>query len=433
LFKKIRNRFPIKGEFARNALTLTVGTSVAQAFPMLFYPILGRIFTPAEFGLLATLSSITAILTVIASGKYESSILIANTKKEAADIVGLVLTLSFVFLFFAFIILQLSAQKLSGWFNEPELHKWLFICPITAFVTIIFNCYNEWCVRNKYFVNLSWNKITNAAATTLSKVFLGFVKITGNGLVAGDVIGRTISAGTCVYRAIKKDKDTLVQISYKRFKPISLKYIEFPKFTMPDQLLSQIGGTFPILFIGAYYNSIEVGYYAMTMNVLSIPISVIGAAVRDVFRQRANDDYIKRGNCTVIYKRLLKNLSLAGIVGSIPLFFLLPGLFSFVLGKQWLVAGEYSQILLPMITLSFISMSLSGVLIITGKMKISMYWQIYYVLITIISLLLGLFISKDVKVALIFFAVGRSSAYLLYIFLSYKFSKGKNIQFDQMA
>jgi O-antigen/teichoic acid export membrane protein len=417
-------RYTIKGEFARNAFTLTLGTSIAQAFPMLFYPILGRIFTPAEFGLLATLTSITSILSVLATGRYENSILIANTKQDAANIIGLTLLLSFLILLISFIVLLLFSGQVVGWLNEPGLKKWLFICPISAFAIIIFGCYNEWCIRCKYFISLSWNKITNSASTTLSKVLFGFLKIISNGLVIGDLIGRIISAGGCVFQALQKDKTEFLQMSFKRMLLLAKRFKEFPKFSLPAQLLNTIGGSLPVLLIGAYFNSYEVGYYAMTMNVLSVPISIVSNAIRDVFRQRAYEEFVKTGNCVEIFKRLLKILIIFGGLGSVILFFVLPGIFSIVLGEQWRIAGKYSQILLPMIAINFVSIPLSSILIITEKIKIDLYWQIYYVGITLISLLFGCIIFQDIKIALICFSIGRGTAYLFYIFLTYRYSKG---------
>ncbi len=418
------NKLSGKGEFTKNAFILTLGTSIAQIIPMIFYPIIGRIFTPAQFGVLEILGSITSILVVLATGKYESSILITKTKKEAANIIGLILFLSSIVLSISLIILLVFEKQFSELFHNQELSKWLFVPPILAFVIIIFNTYNEWCVRNKYFVYLSWNKISNTTANTLSKLFFGLIKITSNGLIVGELIGRSISAGTCIYRALKKDKREFLQISFKQIRISAKKYIEFPKYIMPDQLLSQIGGALPILFIGFYFNSVEVGFYGMTLMVLTAPMNIISSSVRDVFRQRANEDYMKYGNCITIYKRLFKNLSLIGLIGLFGLFFILPNLFSIVLGKQWQISGVYSQILLPMIILSFISMSMSGVLIITGKMKISMYWQIYYVVITLIALLIGVYLFNSVLMTLLCLTIGRGSAYIIYIILSYKYSKG---------
>jgi O-antigen/teichoic acid export membrane protein len=100
---------------------------------------------------------------------------------------------------------------------------------------------------------------------------------------------------------------------------LAKRYVEFPKYSLPAQLLNTIGGSLPVLLIGAYFNSMEVGYYAMTMNVLGVPISVISIAIRDVFRQRANEEYIKTGSCLKIYKRLLKILIFCGILGFISI------------------------------------------------------------------------------------------------------------------
>ncbi|MHA2100262.1 MAG: oligosaccharide flippase family protein [Candidatus Kariarchaeaceae archaeon] len=419
----IRNRILIKGEFAKNAITLTIGTSIAQAIPMLFYPVLGRIYTPAEFGLLAMLTSITAILVVLATGKYESSVLIADSKKDAANIVGLVLFMSISILIISFLVLQLLSEQIAEWFNEPNLKKWLFICPISAYAIIILYCYNEWCIRNKYFISLSWNKIINSAAITICKVLFGFVKFINSGLIVGDIIGRVISAVVVIFRALRKDRTALSEISFPRMKLLAKRYVKFPKFILPAELINVIGFSLPVFIIGIYFNSIEVGYYSMTMNVLLIPIGVISVAIRDTFRQRANEEYIKTGSCVKIFKQLLKLLTFWGIIASFILFFALPSIFSIVLGEQWRIAGEYSQILLPMITINFVATSLWGVFIIIEKTHIELYLQIYYTGITLFSLLLGCIISQNIKTCLMFFAIGRSSSYLLNIILSYWYSK----------
>ena len=155
IFKKIFS----KSEFVKNTLTLTLGTSIDQFLPLLFYPVLSRIFTPNDFGLLATITSITAILTVVSTGKYEFSILIADTKQDAADIVGLIILLSASFSVLAFILFSILGRSIVEWTNNPLLQKWILVAPLIAFSIVIYNCYNEWCVRNKYFVSLSWNKL----------------------------------------------------------------------------------------------------------------------------------------------------------------------------------------------------------------------------------------------------------------------------------
>jgi O-antigen/teichoic acid export membrane protein len=93
--KKIIQLLPFRSEFGKNILTLSSGTAFAQVIPFLFYPIIARIFTPAEFGLLATLTALITIMAEFSSGKYELGILIAKTKQDAANLAGLALFASF--------------------------------------------------------------------------------------------------------------------------------------------------------------------------------------------------------------------------------------------------------------------------------------------------------------------------------------------------
>ena len=101
-----------------------------------------------ELGIFASLTSFIAILGLLATGKYDHGILIADSKKEAADLVGFTVLLSLIVLTISFITLQVFSSQVAGWFSEPLLSKWLWIPPLNAFVIIIFNSFNEWCVRH---------------------------------------------------------------------------------------------------------------------------------------------------------------------------------------------------------------------------------------------------------------------------------------------
>ena len=62
MIKKLNNC----SSFTKNVLTLMTGTTVAQAIPIAISPILTRIYTPSDFGLLALFIAITAIFGNIA-------------------------------------------------------------------------------------------------------------------------------------------------------------------------------------------------------------------------------------------------------------------------------------------------------------------------------------------------------------------------------
>ena len=424
---KIANMFQ-KSEFAKNSLTLTSGIAVAQILPILFYPILGRIFTPEEFGLQASLMVITTILTTLASGKYESSIILSETKEEAAHITILCLIISLITLTILYIVLQFAISPvLSETLNEPRLNNIIFICPLSALAITIFTIYNEWCIRNKYFKKLSTNKIVNSGAIVTSETAMGFLKISSFGLIIGDTIGRWISAIGCIVRCLMNDKDSFKNIRMKEIKRLARKNIDFPKFTLPGDLLNTLGQRFPVLILAIFFCQQEVGYFSMAMVIIALPITIIGSALRDVFKQKATEEIKENGNCISIFKKIFAFTSVVAIVGFCAVIYFLPDLFSLVIGESWTTAGKYSQILGATIVFSFVSIPLSGVFIVTEKLRAYLIWQIYYVIVSLGSITIGALISKNITQTLILFAIFRSSAYILSIALTYYYAKGNKI------
>ncbi len=412
-----------KSGFFRDTLILSGGTAIAQVLPFLFYPILGRIFTVEEFGLLATITAVTSIMAVVASGKYESAILVAKNKNEAASLALLALLVSALFLIVSYLILQTTlANALCRWVAEPMLKKILWICPISAWAIIIFTVYNEWCVREKHFKSLSLNKAINSGAIVGAKTLLGYVHIFGHGLVIGDTIGRAISAIICIMRAMARDGKTFMVVRWKDITAAAKKYADFPKFTMPGQLLNTIALNFPILMLAAYFDKAEVGHFSMAINIFAIPLTVISGAVRDVFRQRANEQIITTGNCRALFKKVALLLTLISVGAAMVFVWFLPQLTTVFLGPQWHTCGVYAQILCGAMVLSFIANSLSGMFIVANKLRHLFFWQIYFVVTTIAAIIVGGLIYKSMIVTVILFSVLRATAYLLSIVMTYHYT-----------
>lgn len=417
-------------DFKRNSLTLSGGVAVAQVIPLLFYPLLSRIFTVSEFGLLAALTSIITVLSVVGSGRYENGILVAPDKQEAAHVAVLSVVLSLVTMTLSWLVMRyLLMDHLVAWLHEPQLSRWLFVCPLASVCIIVFNVYNEWCVREKYFHALAVNKMVNAGATTLSKVFLGFVHLVSQGLVIGDLLGRFISAVGCVIRAWVKDGSTFSKVRMNGLRHCLVKYKDFPLYTMPGQLFNAVGQSAPVLLLALFFDSATVGLYSMATMVFVLPITIIGNTLRDVYRQRANEEYVATGQCVVSFRKLLLFLVALGGSGLMLLVWFLPWLMSLVLGPQWREAGHYAQILAPTMVLSFIAGPLSGVFIITNKLRAFVVWQLLYMLLSIVPICLGAVCFHSIVPAITCHAVGMAVVYLTSIVMTYRFAKGdKKIQ-----
>lgn len=380
---------------------------------------------PNQFGLLSSLMTVATLISVIAPLKYDYAIILAQSKKEASEIVTFVLMLSLGIIVVIYLIMILLPLEDIATFGNIELtsNYYILLTPIIAYFIIVYNCYIEWCIRIKYFNETSISKIANSSSNVLSKISLSFFSKSSSSLVLGELIGRGISATISIIALI--NYNAIVKLNSKKIINIALKYIKFPKYTLLDQIFSQFNSMLPILMIGYYFSLLEVGFFVMSLNLLSVPISLISFTIRDVFRQKVVEVIRTKSRCDKVYIKMLNLMVLIGIGIGIVMYFLIPIIFDILLDDNWKESSHYTMILLPSTILGLISMSLSGVLIATEKNSTSMKWQILYFILVIISFVFGKYIFNDIVKTIILFSFFRGLTYLVYIYISYIASKGK--------
>ncbi len=75
------------------------GTGIAQAIPIAIIPILTRMFSPEDFGLLALYAACVSILGVVATGRYEIAIMLPKDDEDARLLLQLSMLVALVFFF----------------------------------------------------------------------------------------------------------------------------------------------------------------------------------------------------------------------------------------------------------------------------------------------------------------------------------------------
>jgi len=122
-----------KGNFVKNILTLMTGTTIAQAIPIAFTPILTRLYTPKDFGVLGLFVAITSILSVIANGRYELAIMLPEKDIDAINIVALGAIISTALSVVILIIVLLFHNVIAKKLGNSSIEPWLYFIPITVF------------------------------------------------------------------------------------------------------------------------------------------------------------------------------------------------------------------------------------------------------------------------------------------------------------
>jgi O-antigen/teichoic acid export membrane protein len=73
-----------KGRFARSVAVVTAGSALGQGLVVASAPLLTRLYTPVDFGVLAVYGSIVSLVAVAASLRYELAIALSRHDKAVA-------------------------------------------------------------------------------------------------------------------------------------------------------------------------------------------------------------------------------------------------------------------------------------------------------------------------------------------------------------
>ncbi len=421
--QKLNNILP-KSEFAKNVLTLMTGTLVAQAIPIAISPVLTRIYTPDDFGVLALFVAITSILGTIATGRYEMAIMLPEKDEDAVNILALSFVINLTISISSFIIVLLFGDLIVNLLGNTEIKFWLYFAPLVIFLTGVFSSLYYFNNRIKKYKDLRNATVIRAVALSVCQISIGFLKQGVTGLISGQIIS-SFFANIKLLKNITNNKILLKSISKENIKKQAVRYKKFPQYLMLAHGVNSLSGQSHIILFTSFFSASLVGFLSLAQKLLGMPTQLVAKSIGDVFLQKATVEYRDKKECVALYKNTLKKLIILSILPFIVLFFIAPSLFAFVFGEPWRVSGEYVQVLIPMYFLQFVTTPLSNMFLVSEKQSLDLYWQIYRLVVAVVAIAIGYFVFNDAYITVILFSLAHSSAYLINTVFTYNFAKGK--------
>ena len=413
----------MKKQFVTLAVaTLLAGTAFAQALPIAISPVLTRLYSPEDFGLAALYMSCLAVMSLVATGRYELAITLPATDQEAAHVVTFTLKLSVLISILLYFPIFLFGSTLAQGLGNPSLTHWFYLLPVSVLATNSFNVFQYWCNRKSQYRTMSTNRIQNAAFSSAFNLVFGIGKIPG-GMIIGPTIGQALAA-IFIGRSVWVQNKSLLSFSNKQGeKEVARRYADHPKHIAPAQLLGVIAVQIPVFMIGSVYSLAVLGFFSMAYRMVNLPSSLIANAIGDVYRQRISTAYAEQGEFRSIFVSTLKKTTLIALPPFIVVYLITPILFEWYFGAAWREAGEYAQILVVAAFFQFIFTPIDKGAVVVGATRYILAWHIARLLSFI-----GLFYASknfnvEIEKVLWFFVCINSFLYFLDGLAMYKFAK----------
>jgi lipopolysaccharide exporter len=376
--------------FLKNVFKISSGTILSQVIAMATMPILTRLFGAQAFGVSGLFYSTAIIFGDIAALRYELAILLPKEDDKAKSLFCLSVLIIFLTTVVLFLFITLFKENILVIFNLQELGDLIFLIPLMSFLIGLIAVLNRWFSRKKQFSKLGITQVVLKTTAQGSAIFAGTLgAINGIFLVLSKIFGYVCSCCFLGFRFLKKiRKKTGKLCDFKQIKEVAVRYKDFPKYNAWTSLLNTVSRQSPVILLGYFFTKEIVGFYSLGMQVLNLPMVFIGNAIGHVFFQRAA--HLKHGgNLKEFYINIFKQLMSFGIFPFIILFFFGKNLFSFIFGSQWIEAGRYIQYLSLWIFLMFLTTPVNNLFSIFEKQNINLYRNIVFIILRIISLVIG--------------------------------------------
>ncbi|WP_067729063.1 lipopolysaccharide biosynthesis protein [Oceanobacillus damuensis] len=413
-----------KNEFNSNVMKLLTGASIAQAIPIATSPILTRLYSPEDFGVVAIFLAITGIFGTIANGRYELAIVIPKDKRDSINLVALSISVSLSLSVLLLLLILIFQNEILILLGNEEIKFWLYFIPVVIFFSGLFNALNYLNTKYKNFGLISKVKIIKSTSLVTVQIFFGFIKAGASGLIIGQIVSHMFTNFTLA-KNILTDKKLISNINFKKMKKLAWEYKKFPLLTVWGTLFSVLTRQTINIFISILYTASAVGYYSLVQRTIGLPSTIIGQSVGQVFFQQASQERNEIGNAKKVYISTLIKM----LVISIPIFTFLylfiEEIIVFVFSEEWRVAGTYAKYLIPLFLLRFIASPLTLISIIFGKQIVDLLWQLSLLVFSILAFVLAYFYNLSITNYLLLYSVFLGMHYLIIIIINYYIARNK--------
>jgi O-antigen/teichoic acid export membrane protein len=421
-FKKISRSI-----FLRNVLIMVTGTASAQLVSLLMQPFITRLYGPEAFGVMGVFMAFIGILTPVAALTYPIAIVLSENDYEAKRLIKLSLIVTIINTLIISVFVLFIDDLILSIFNIEEISAFLYLIPFVILLAGVLQVLEQWLIRNKQFKVTAKVTVIQSIFLNGSKVGVGLFYPAASALIIINVLGMGIKA---LLMQILGEKHSNKRNKIEIGNPLSLrelikKYKDFPLFRAPEVLLSAISQSLPILMLTTFFGPASAGFYSLSKTVLLLPTNLIGKSVGDVFYPKISEASRNGENIHILILKATLGLFVIGIIPFGIIIIFGPGLFSWIFGADWLMAGEYARWISLGIFFSFINKPSIKALPVLNAQSFHLKYTILILIIQIAVLFIGYYIFSSDLVSIALFGLSGAILNVLLILITIRLSKRK--------
>lgn len=414
-----------KSRIIFNVIQLMGGTAIAQLLGAISLPIITRLYSPDEFGLLSVFLSFFSFGVVVLTLRYESALL---NSVELSETFKLFYICRFLVFFTSLIVsiglVVLIHHQVLGF---EVLPYWSVIIAFLSFMTFgVFMINRAVLLRFGELTIISKGVVGRTVSNVGSKIVLGLFNVSSIGLLFGELLGsitamfvtRKARSRFHYQRHLASSEPTHTQ----NYLSVAVKYRRFPLLELPSSLINQLTLSLPIVFAADLFGAKAAGILGLSRTLYAIPNTQIGGAIADVFQmelskclrhERQPEDALR---LLFKFSKFLASIAFLSLLSGI---YLVPTLAGPIFGDSWLEVGYTIALMAPWMASSLVASSLGRALLIFERQDLKLVYDLFSLLIVIFSYIITTQLNENLLYFVKVLSFGMFGSYIIYYLLIY--------------
>lgn len=365
----------VKDRFAKDVLALSGSNLAVQVLTLAILPITTRIYTPADFGVLAIFSAVVQTITSIATLRYEIPIPNSESNRTAFNLV-LVCAINAVMTTIITLLCVVLYQQSGFQFQSVSSLGWfVWLVPAGVLACSSFNVLQFYAIRERHYRMIARTRFNQSLIAIVAQVGFGLLLKGPLGLILGFLL-QTGAGGLRFLRHLNSNRAYENKgVSTEELRKTYAQHRAYLMYSTPEALSQMAALQLPLIIIGAYVNAVEAGLLFMANRIMQLPVGIVSSSFAQAFSGSAAESF-RNGKLNELFVSTVRLLLKFAVT---PVFFLGIAcwvLLPYVLGEEWGRAGEIAVWLSAGVGLQILSSATGASLYVSSNERLAYFVQL---------------------------------------------------------
>lgn len=405
----------LENRLVKNILKLISGEGIGRAIGFVAAPIVTRLYTSSDFGMLAVFASLCALFYPFCTFKYTVAIPLHPNETVGIN----ALAACFVILAVNTVILGtalfLYHSPILSLFSSEAIDSFWYYIPVAFFLSGTSEALSYFSTRYRDFSVIAKVTVVKKVVGALVKIVLGLLHFNVVGLLIGNILAESGGLTLYIRTYWRRLKDNASKVTTGKIRFVLKRYVEFPLYRLPSQILQNATGGLPILYFAWRYGASTTGLISLAITMLSAPVGIVCTSVGKAFYGEIAS-LGRKGNeeIAALTVRIMIRLLAISIVPFTLIICFGPWIFKTLFGPEWSQSGIYARYLCLYLIFRFVYSPVSdGIFNVFEQQKLLFRLETFRFIIVAASFLISYCFNLTVTHTVVIYSLALTIQYIL--------------------